>query len=383
MTSSDIANDKILAGEREPAIGAGDVVDDMHDSVAVRDFARSSPPLFAALQQIDEVLVTRYEEHDTLGTRAQRRFHFVIFVTAWGGALAVLGAVAQLMFVAADAHTYAHLSEKFEAVMIVLTMIGILAGLRLAQIENWLVDRFKAEQLRLLKFRMLLDPRMWGNEEQRSAWRAELVRRRDIIVSVTHAQLAQESERDVVPWLPTSAECEHIEERNLRSLLEYYRRTRIETQERQFAAEAVSKPSWLDKPRLLPLIFFASVVLVGLHVAIEQGLQRLPSIFGPNELWWTRLSIVVMALSIGVFIIWAGIRTSRSAKESTQHVVRAAARRNMLAEASPLIDRLQDSEPALALCQLQMLEIVLESDQREWLRNMQEVEWYVDRRRIA
>ena len=53
----------------------------------------------------------------------------------------------------------------------------------------------------------------------------------------------------------------------------------------------------------------------------------------------------------------------------------------MLAEASPLIDRLQDSEPALALCQLQMLEIVLESDQREWLRTMQEVEWYVDRRR--
>jgi hypothetical protein len=86
-------------------------------------------------------------------------------------------------------------------------------------------------------------------------------------------------------------------------------------------------------------------------------------------------------MSIGVFIIWAGIRTSRSAKESTRHVARAAARRNMLAEAAPLIERLQGAEPALALCQLQMLELVLESDQREWLRTMQEVEWYVDRRR--
>jgi hypothetical protein len=28
-----------------------------------------------------------------------------------------------------------------------------------------------------------------------------------------------------------------------------------------------------------------------------------------------------------------------------------------------------------------MLELVFDSDQREWLRTMQEVEWYVDRRR--
>ena len=88
------------------------------------------------------------------------------------------------------------------------------------------------------------------------------------------------------------------------------------------------------------------------------------------------------ALAAGLLVVWAGIRTSRSARESTRNVARAAARRNMLAESAPLLERLHASEPALALCQLQMIELVLESDQREWLRVMQDVEWYVDRRRL-
>ena len=362
--------------EVEPAVGTGDVVDDMHDSLAVRDRTDASPPLRAALLQIDEVLLTRYEEHDGLANNAKGRFRFVIFVTAWGVALAVLGAVAQLMFVALGSHTSAHLAEKFQALLIVLTAIGVVTGIRLAQMETWLLDRFKAEQLRLFKFQMLLDPRLWGDAAERAAWSADLRRGRDAIVTVTARTLASESERDEMPTLPTSADCANIDRDGMRILLEYYRRTRIESQIRAFSAAAARGVSWLDQPRLLPVLLFSSIVLVGLHVAIEQTLQRLPTIFDDDTRVWEAISIAFMAIAIALPVAWAGIRGWRSSRETTRNVVRSAARRRMLAEVAPLLSQLQQADPAHALCQLQMLELVLESDQREWLRLMREVEWY-------
>lgn len=364
------------AEEQFPAVGSGNVVDDMHDSLAVRDAVAASPPLRGALLQVDEVLLSRFEEHDHLATSAQRRFRFVIFVTAGGGALAVLGAVVQLACVALDLHTAAHLAEKFQALLIVLTIIGVLTGIRLAQIENWLLDRFKAEQLRLLKFRMLLDPRIWGGAVDRETWRAELVQQRDQIVRVTQQTLAHESERDEMPRLPTPADCAAIDHDGLRALLEYYRHTRIESQVRHFAAATRRGISLLDQPRLLPWVFFLSILMVGGHVVIEQTLQRVPEVFGTSGWRWEQASILLVAIAVALPVIWAGIRAWRSTRESTRTVARSAARRRMLADIVPMLDQLQGADAAHALCQLQMLELLLESDQREWLRLMREVEWY-------
>lgn len=366
-----------VVASADVAIPADLLVDDMHDSMSVRDLVASAPPLYAALQVIDEALLSRYEEHDQLSLSAQRRFRFVIFVTAWGGALAVLGAVAQLVFVALGMHTAAHLAEKFEALLIVLTAIGVLTGWRLAQIENWLLDRYKAEQLRLLKFRMLLDPRIWGDRAERDAWKQQLLRQRDTILSVTQRTLPIESERDVLPLLPSRADCSALDAEGLSTLLEYYRRTRIESRLGHFTLAAKRKTSVLDKPRLLPWFFLTSLLMVGGHITIEQVEQRLPWLLGDAGRFWEQTSVVLMGLAVALPVAWAGIRAWRSARESTRTVARSAARRHMLAGILPLIDRMKQVDADHALCQLQTLELVLESDQREWLRLMREVEWYV------
>jgi hypothetical protein len=132
----------------------------------------------------------------------------------------------------------------------------------------------------------------------------------------------------------------------------------------------------LDNPRLLPFIFFTSLLLVGLHVAIEQGLQRLPLLFGTRTVGWESASIVFVALAVAFPVLGAGIRTWRSARETTRLLARSAARRRMLMEFVPLLEQLESAEVPHALCQLQALELVLESDQREWLRLKREVEWY-------
>ncbi len=350
--------------------------DDMHDNDAVQDLPTAASPLREALLIIEEALLSRYDEHDQLATSSQRRYRFVIFVIAWGGALAILGGAAQLMFVALDMHTAAHLAEKFGALLIVLTAIGVLAGIRLAQLENWLLDRFKAEQLRLLKYRMLLDPRIWGSSAHREAWKSDLIEQRDSIIKVTQRTLAQESERDQLPVLPIGEQCAAISPEQLDSFLVYWRRTRIETQLRHFTAAASRTTSFLDQPRMLPWFFFVSILLVGGHVFIEQALQRVPNLFGDGTRLWEQVSIVLVGLSVALPVVWLGIRAWRSARESVRNVTRSAARRHMLAGVLPMLDQMKANGAAYTFSQLLTLELVLESDKRGWLRLMREVEWY-------
>lgn len=365
-------------------------IDDMLDDPADRELTRDAPPLYAALACIDEQLLSRYREHVERALTSQKRYRFGIFVTAWGGTLAVLGAVAQLVFelmrmhasargaadLAMSLHAAAQMALKFEALLIVMTLIGVVTGIRLSQLENWLLDHFKAEQLRLLKFRFLLDPRLWGSEEERATWNRDLVKQRDAILAVTRPGLAHESERDVLPNLPTHGERVAVDQPGLQVLLEYYRRTRLEAQRRYFARASKHGTSALDNPRLLPWFFFGSVVLVALHVGIEQTMIRIPGILDDSTDMWTNASLVLVGLSVGLPVAWAGIRTWRSARESTRNVARSAARLHMLSDIAASYDALGKVDTTHALCRLQLLELVLESDQREWLRLMREVEWY-------
>jgi hypothetical protein len=348
----------------------------MHDSDAERAHVATAPPLASALAFLDTTIRQAYDTHDADAQRSQSRYRFGIFVTAWAGALAVLCAVGQLTFVVLDMEHAAHVAEVLELVCIGFAFVGAVIGIRLATLEHWLLDRFQAEQLRLLKFRMLLDPGLWGDDAARTSWQNEVLERRDAVLAVTRDSLMHESERDLMPRLPIPEEFSSVSPDMLRVLLRYYREKRIDTQRAYFTAATDRGTSFLDEPRLLPWFFFASVSLVACHVAVAQAMERMPVWFHGYETWWSNLSVGLVAGSVALPVIWAGIRTWRSARESSRNIARSMARRHMLTEITPLLDQLETTNAAHALCQLQLLELVLESDQREWLRLMREVEWY-------
>jgi hypothetical protein len=87
-------------------------------------------------------------------------------------------------------------------------------------------------------------------------------------------------------------------------------------------------------------------------------------------------STLLIAASAGFPVTWAGIRTFRAARESSRNVARSTARREMLDEVARRLDEDRRAEPTSLLGELQICELVLDSDQREWLRLMREVEWY-------
>ena len=348
------------------------VSDDMHDSPDDLAALRTWPPLHDALVAISEILVPTYDVADTRALNSQRRYRWVILLTASGGSAAVLFALAQLTLERLGMTRTAALAAWGELVAIVATVLAVALGYLVVWLENWLIDRFRAEQLRLLKFRSLLDPRLWGPTEVRASWRADVESHHDRLAKLGRTELKHQSEREAVPRLATRDDCCDITPDSFDALVNYYRRKRVITQRDYFAKAASRGIAFFDRPKLLPVFFGASVLMVVLHVAVDLATGGLEVVRGR----WASVSTLLIAASAALPVTWAGIRTWRSAREFSRNVARSTARREMLDEMARRLDGKRHADPSHLLGELQICELVLDSDQREWLRLMREVEWY-------
>lgn len=285
-----------------------------------------------------------------------------------------------------------------EAAVATLATIFVLTGLVRRWHGEWLLRRYQAEQLRLVKFRFLVDPEFWC-EGGPSA-----VRNRDrFIHEIARIETIEEGELDAlaadedVPKPPSEAACAAISDALRLEILAYYRRRRLESQIRYFASAGRKRPRMYQSPALLPFIFFASVLAVVVHVWAERVEQsehakrtegaalefraspnresepahrRDPAGSGPIE----ALSRVALAISLGLPGAWAGIRTWKTANEFGRNHSRSLARFRSLTK---IADRLSPQASAEdVFTDLGLAEHVLASDQGEWLRLMREAEWY-------
>lgn len=346
--------------------------DDMHDSAQDLATVRAWPPLHDALVALNTILVPQFDAADVRALRNQRFYRWVILVTASGGSAAVLFALAQLTLERLGLPHAAERAAWGEIIAIAATGIAVAVGHSVVWLESWLLDRFRAEQLRLLKFRSLLDPRLWEAGATQGAWRNDVQIAHDRITQLGRFELKHQSERETIPRLPTQADCCHLSPDSLDALIRYYRRKRIVTQRDYFAAAASRGTAFFDRPKLLPAFFGASVIIVAAHVAVYLITGGSESERPP----WDAVSTLLIAASAALPVTWAGIRTWRSAREFSRNVARSAARRDMLEEVAQRLDEPTRRDPQCLLGELQICELVLDSDQREWLRLMREVEWY-------
>ncbi|MEP6508738.1 MAG: hypothetical protein ABJC63_10975 [Gemmatimonadales bacterium] len=346
--------------------------DDMHDTAADLATLAKWPPLHNALVLLDEILVPTFDAADMRALRSQRRYRWVILLTASGGSAAVLFALAQLTLERLGLSEAALWAARGEVASLGATVLAVVLGSLVVWLEHWLIDRFRAEQLRLLKFRALLDPRIWGADKQRAAWRADVETQHDRLAVLDRVELKHQSEREAVPRLVTRDECREITPDSLDALVRYYLRKRVITQRDYFAAAASRGIAFFDRPKLLPAFFGFSVLIVAAHVAVDWWPAGASVYAEKREI----ASTLLIAASAALPVTWAGIRTWRSAREFSRNVARSAARREMLNEMAERLEGKREVEPSNLLGELQICELVLDSDQREWLRLMREVEWY-------
>ena len=305
-----------------------------------------------------EAVDPAYRRADARALRSQREHRTIVDCLAVTGTLAVLAGIVPLTD--SLSRTAAKTTEIVSAVAALLTVaIGIWAGFE----RRWLLERHKAERLRLLEFRSLLTFAAHGCASGIATWEAAL--RSDV------ARIERLSEDDMRHWLadepisdarietqrhPLAAEIVH-------EVAGEYRTRRLDAQAAYFLEKAQRNERWDELTRpLVPLLFFVSVGSIAPAAALR--------LFTTN----TAAGAAFLVLAAGAPAIAAGIRLFRSAHEVARNSIRFRGKYLVL---RILAERLKvETSTAVILRDLWYAETILEAEHREWLRLMIEAEWF-------
>ncbi len=339
---------------------------DVRDTTDDLALVQSAPAVLAALETLTSEVAVPFEHADRLALQQQRSYGRITWLATTFGTVSLLLSVLGLVLDALDATRLAGAILGAQVVTLAITALAVLRGLLAYRHENWLLERWRAEQLRALKFIHLVDPASWsGDERTRRAWQERVRGDVERARSLRYPDIAVMAGIENVPTfrvpdpLPDPA--------MLDALVNYYVRKRLEPQREYFLR--TSQEGGHGGARALPLFFFGAVFLEVLQAvfAIIAGASGTVS-FAIVGTW-------LAAVSIAIPVLWAGIRTQQGARESSRNATRSRARHGALTQ---LTDRLlvARSDPIQALWTMQLSEFILQLDQREWLRLLREAEWY-------
>ena len=243
----------------------------------------------------------------------------------------------------------------------VLSALVVLAGILAGWHKRWLLSRYKAEQYRLLKFDFLTDPALWTKPEE--VWQRALEDRIREIETIEVGDLDHQAKIEKVAKVPAS-DLESVPTPQRQEVWRYYVERRLDFQIQYFSRITANEPRGvLGSSRISPTIFFLTVTLLAYHLYLE---IRFGDKAGPP---------VFLIVSLLVPALWSGVRTFRSANQFGRNRARSAAKASALRQVA---GRLEVTPPPLdtVFQNIAVAESVLASDQGEWLRLMNEAEWY-------
>jgi hypothetical protein len=357
--------------------------DDMHDPkdrgapFPLGEFLTLCDPC-AESPEVRPCLRKDFEDADASAVHAQMRYRVSVGVAAVAGLIALLIGLGQRAKLpeTPPCTTSPNRWLPVEFAYTLLALISVLAAILTGKQAHWLSKRFRAERLRLLKFKLLIDPKLWHTSlRDLTPWRNRLETGRSAIADQSEENLDALKLSDAMPDLPATDDCLAVEVPALQRLLEYYRRKRLGFQLEYFERRA-RKKSILANPRLPPIFFFSGIALVLCNDILEWATQdALDSHRG--ELTILGLALLSFAVPMG----WSAIRTVRGAHEFSRNAARSHARHAALAELSRSLDAATAGPPErwdrpVVFGYLYLCEGILASDQHEWIRLMRDAEWY-------
>lgn len=260
----------------------------------------------------------------------------------------------------------------YTAVALVWVLVAILKRRQ----EHWLSERFKAERLRLLKFKLLIDPKLWHADLRELApWRDRLETGRRTIANQSEEILDALKLSDAMPDLPATDDCLAVEVPALQRLLEYYRRKRLGSQLAYFEGKIRKPLSLADNPGLPPIVFFAGIAIALCNVVLVWATK------GTKIERVETMSLVLVFLSFAIPLGWSAVRTLKGAHEVGRNAARSHARHASLTEIAQSLNAATTVPPErwdrpVIFGYLYLCEGILATDQHEWLRLMRYAEWY-------
>jgi hypothetical protein len=314
---------------------------------------------------IDDIVNKDFMKYDQDAIRDQRYHVFFAHTAVLSGTLAILIPLLQLTGFLPE-----ELSIPGETIATVLSVIAVVSGTFWAFQKRWLVERYKAESLRVLKFKALLKSDfLCGNFGAWKLWlegeieKIRKLEKSDIHTIIETGAVFRQTEATNVPL------CNY---KTVVSVAEYFRKNLIKTQIFYFQQKAHDLESSDRVIRHIPHLFFSlGVVIVAVHFIINDLV---------HEGEWHFTSNILIFLGIAFPVIGMGVRTYRSSHEFARSASIFRAKEKRLLEidvkiASILNDPLANKIQLLS--HLNMCEHLLEEEHYEWLRLMVESEWFI------
>jgi Protein of unknown function (DUF4231) len=350
--------------------------EDMDDAVELNDYDgrikgghAEYAPLHNALALLQRILHAPFRRCDREAIRYQKRYQWTAIFAVFFGALTILLAILEFIVKSPQQPILDSILTWGEPISAGLTLVLIGMGTFGKFKEKWLTARYKAENLRLLKFRKLTDSRLWCPPIDMVLLAEELQDEVRQLEAQNYEEAEEWASRGVHPGIcgpPCTDTCDEA----LHELIEYYRPKRLHVQMRYLARKSKSdEESGSRSATVVQTIFFGSFAFVLAHVVVHLATAGADKGTGP-----TLLERVLIGLAAGVPVIAAGFRTYRASREFERNALRHRATLDSL---ETLEDQLRETKHlADKFRLLGFCELVLEADCRDFMRLLCEVEWY-------
>jgi hypothetical protein len=327
--------------------------------------------LHTALSLLQKAIHQPFRRCDRRAIRYQKLYQGVAILAVVFGALTIVLAILEFIVRPLEPPILTWGEPGTAGLTLVFIGVGTFCKLK----EKWLTARYKAENLRLLKFRKLTDSRLWCPPVDRARLEEELRDEVDKLEAQNYEEAKAWSSQGAHPCLcgpPSADNCDT--EKALHELIDYYRLKRLHVQMHYLARKSKSDErsgSWTGL--LVQTLFFASFAFVVAHVAVHVN-AILAAKDGAKAQESPFLTQCLIGAAIGLPVFAAGFRTYRASREFERNALRHRATLDSL---ETLEEELRETKLlAEKFRLLGFCELVLEADCREFMRLLCEVEWY-------
>jgi hypothetical protein len=339
--------------------------DDMHDPP---EFLGRRSRLGDYLRFCQAELLPKFQAMDAASLASQRLHRAFARWAAVTTTAAALFALTRRFLGPRLAQPGPRILHFLEGAGVVVTLLLVIVGLLLIGHTRWLMRRYQAEQIRLLKFRLLTDPSFWAAGATGDGWKDHLREERDSIVALPREKLGALSEAERVPAVRDRGTCDAVGRETLAEVVDYYMQRRLAPQRDYFGRAADhAEVRFLKSPLLVPALFFLGLLATLVDWLVGIGTFTPEKVFGA-------LGVGALAFAGILPVVWRGIRGYRGANEFSRNASRSTARKSALSE---LEARLRSGkDPSVIFAELAFCEYILGADQQEWLRLMRGAKWY-------
>src|SRR5580704_19432268 len=251
--------------------------DEMNDTVELKEYEAlidqghhaEFRPLFDALSLVQETIYQPFVRCDKQALSNQKWYQLISIAAVLGGAVTILIAILEFIFQSSD-RPLTYTEAAVAGITLVLIAIGQLFQFK----EEWLTARYKAENLRLLKFRTLTDSRPWCPPIDLKLLREELVDEVHRLEGHNYEKARAWASEGVHPRI-CAPPCETTCEDALHELIDYYRPKRLQAQTEYLSQKAEkSETQGARTARVVRWVFFTSFAFVLTHLVLQLHADR-------------------------------------------------------------------------------------------------------------